>query len=226
MQGLEKYLQDTSFIAYIIVFTSGIITSFTPCVLPLIPIIAGYIAGQKIKRKIDCFFLSIFYTIGMAITFSALGAFASLTGTMFGAIQTSATANIIVGNIILLMALWILDVIYIPIPSLNPKMKKYGIISSFILGLSTGFISVPCVTPVLGTLLTYVATKQNLLFGITLLFTYAFGIGFLLIIVGTFTGFITTLKKIEIYSEKIKKMFGYAMLILAEYFFIKAGRFW
>ncbi|MDO8735116.1 MAG: cytochrome c biogenesis protein CcdA, partial [Elusimicrobiota bacterium] len=77
---------------------------------------------------------------------------------------------------------------------------------------------------VLAIILSYVATKQNVLFGTTLLFTYAIGLGSLIIIAGTFTGFINTLMKSEAVSVRIKKVFGIALFLLSQYFFIKAGK--
>jgi len=71
--------------------------------------------------------------------------------------------------------------------------------------------------------LTYVASKQNLVFGMTLLFTFALGMGLLLIGVGTFTGLITSLPKAGAWLNKIKKVFGWILVLVGAYFFIKMG---
>ncbi len=78
--------------------------------------------------------------------------------------------------------------------------------------------------PVLGIILTYVGTKQNVLFGIIMLFAFAFGLGFLLILIGTFTGILTSLPKSGPWMVKIKQVFGILMILVGEYFLIKTGQ--
>jgi len=77
---------------------------------------------------------------------------------------------------------------------------------------------------VLGIILTYVGTKQNILFGIIMLFAFAFGLGFLLILIGTFTGLLTSLPKSGPWMVKIKQGFGILMILVGEYFLIKTGQ--
>jgi len=69
-----------------------------------------------------------------------------------------------------------------------------------------------------------VGTKQNVPLGIAMLFAFAFGMGFLLILVGTFTGLLTSLPKSGSWMARIKKGFGILMIIVGEYFLIKAGQ--
>ncbi len=222
---VSQYLSVGSPLTYLFVLISGIVTSFTPCIYPVIPIIVGYIGAQKVSSRWTAFLLSLTYVVGMAVTFSILGLVASLTGMMFGRIQSNPWTYIVVGNIILIMSLWFIGVINIPLPVFNtPTLKIKGFIPSFLLGMMSGLVSAPCTAAVLMIILTYVATKQNLLFGTTLLFTYAMGVGTLIIIAGTFTGLINVLIKSDSLSQKIKKWFAIAMFLLAEYFFIQAGK--
>ena len=80
LQLAQQYIESSSIIAYPIVLLGGVATSFTPCIYPVIPIIVGYIGGQKNQSKFAGFSLSSSYVLGMALTYSALGAFAALTG--------------------------------------------------------------------------------------------------------------------------------------------------
>lgn len=227
-ETVKRMVESGSPFAYGVVFLAGILTSFTPCVYPIIPIIAGYIGAQQVKSRFQAFLLSACYVVGMAITFSVLGAVAALTGSIFGKVQSSPYAFLVVGNIILLMALWFLDIIHIPLPSFAaPRIVKKGYLTSFFLGLISGLIAVPCASAIVGTLLAYIAVSgAGVIFGTTLLFTYAIGIGILLMAVGTFTGFVNTLMKSEKLSQIIKKVFGIALFLIAEYFFIQAGQVW
>jgi len=223
---VSENLAGSNPFVYVFVLVAGIITGFTPCVYPVLPIIVGYIGALQVKSRPRAFLISFFYVIGMAVTYTILGIAASVTGILFGSLQSNPWTYIFVGNVILVMALWFLGIINIPLPAFNsPKFKSKGFIPAFILGLVSGIISAPCTAAVLGILLAYVATKQNIIFGGTLLFTYALGLGTLIIIVGTFTGFINTLLKSEELSLKIKKLFGVFMLLLSQYFFIQAGKF-
>ena len=210
---------------YLFVFIAGIITGFTPCIYPVIPIIVGYIGAMQVKSRSRAFLLSLSYVVGMSVTFSVLGLIASLTGKMFGTVQSNPWTYIFVGNVILIMAMWFMDIIRIPLPAFStPKIKGKGFVPAFLLGLISGVIAAPCTAAVLAIILSYVATAQNVLFGTTLLFTYAIGLGSLIIIAGTFTGFVNTLMKSEAVSVRIKKVFGVALFLLSQYFFIKAGQ--
>ncbi len=227
LQGLEGYLSAAPFLAYIAVFLSGVLTSFTPCVYPMIPITIAYIGGRSGESRLKGLFLSIFYVIGMAATYSALGAFAALTGKLFGSASTNPILYLIVANIFIFLGLSMLDVFTLPIPSFltsrQPGKKSGGYFGAFIVGLLAGTVAAPCTAPVLGVVLTFVAAKQNVIYGMTLLFIFSIGLGTLLIIVGTFAGLMSSMPKTGKWSVAIKKIFGYLMIAAGEYFLVQAG---
>ena len=228
-QLLRGQLEGTQVLAYPIAFIAGILISLTPCVYPLIPIIISYIGGKSERNRFKIFLLSLSYVIGVAITYSGLGIFAVLSGKLFGEIQTNPIAYIIVGNIIILFGLSMLDVFLLPgISSLSRITKIRGTKGSYLgalgIGLTSGFVVAPCTAAVLGVLLSYVASRQNLFFGASLLFVFALGIGVLLIAIGTFTGILVSLPKPGTWMPKIQKVFGFAMILLGEYFLFQAGR--
>jgi len=74
--------------------------------------------------------------------------------------------------------------------------------------------------------LTLVATRQEVLWGIALLFVFAYGMGILVIIVGTFTGLLTSLPRSGVWMRRVQKLFAFLMILVAEYFFIKTGEYW
>jgi len=230
LQLAQQYIESSSIMAYPIVLLGGVATSFTPCIYPVIPIIVGYIGGQERQSKLTGFTLSSSYVLGMALTYAALGAFAALTGKFFGQIQNNPIVYLLVANIIILFGLSMLGLFSIPLPSFMNRtgsVKKHrGLGGAFGLGLASGFITAPCTVAILGVLLTFIATKQNILFGITLLFSYALGMGFLLILAGTFTGFLTALPKSGMWMKRVQIVFGIFMLALGEYFLFQAGRLW
>ncbi|MDI6733828.1 MAG: cytochrome c biogenesis protein CcdA [Planctomycetota bacterium] len=224
---LQKALETGSLTAYGVVFLGGILTSLTPCVYPLIPIVASYVGGRTEKSIIYSLFLSVFYVIGLAITYACLGVLASLGGKVFGDVQTNPWVNFAVGNLIILFGLSLLDVFRFPflgsLGASSGASKGRGIFGALFLGLTSGFICAPCTTAILAALLTFVAAKQSIFFGGSLLFVYALGMGCLLIIIGTFSGFITSLPKAGDWMNVIQKIFGVVIILVGEYFLIKAG---
>ena len=226
MENLPAYLNNISLITYLIVFIAGLAVSFTPCVYPLIPIVVGVIGSSKEKSRRRNFILSLSYVLGMALTFSLLGMAAAMTGRLFGELQTNPIVYIVVGAIIILFALALLGIIPLPLFLLNRaglgRVGKGGsALAVFFMGFASGFVAAPCTAAVLGALLTYVATTQNVVFGFTLLFTFATGMGVLLLLIGTFTGILTTLPKLETAMRLIQKVLAFAMIILGGYFIFK-----
>lgn len=227
ISNAEIYLEKISLVSYLAVFLGGIMVSFTPCVYPLIPVTTGFIGASSAGSGWRGFLLSFFYVLGIAITYSFLGAVAALGGRLFGEISTNPWTYLMVGNIFLLLGLSMLDLFVLPIPGfLKPRgavKRRAGLSAALLVGASSGFVVGPCTAPVLGAVFAYVASKQNLFFGITLLFTFAFGMGLLLIFVGTFAGVAASLPKSGRWLNIVKKLFAILLIICAEYFIILAG---
>lgn len=224
----KYYLESGQAFAYIIALLAGILTSFTPCVYPVIPITIGYIGANAAGSKGIGFLLSVSYVIGIAVTYSILGSIAALTGKIFGQASTSPISYFIVANLCILLGVSMLGVFNIPIPSfltgLRPKAKGQGIFAAFFVGLASGLIMGPCTAPVLAVILAYVATRQSLIYGASILFTFALGMGVFLILLGTFTGLIVSMPKAGPWLERVKKVFGWVLVFAGEYFLVMAGR--
>ncbi len=93
VEQLQTYLTANSLLAYPAAFVAGLLISFTPCVYPVIPIQLGFIGGQtaaSLEGENKSVFssrgltLSVLFVVGMSLVYAALGAFAALTGTLFG----------------------------------------------------------------------------------------------------------------------------------------------
>ena len=216
-------LENISFFTYIVVFMSGIVICFTPCIYPILPVIVGYIGGSEIKTKKEGFIRSLSYVLGLAFVYAVLGAAAALSGSLFGAFQNNFWLNLFVANIFILMGLFMLDVFHFPqISFLKPgSMRDASSVSgAFLLGAVSGLVLGPCTTPVLGVILTYVASRGNMFLGITLLFTYALGMGLPLLVLGVFVGLLKKLPKSGLWMVRIKKVFGLLLIAAGEYFLI------
>ncbi len=223
----EVTIKDITLFSYLLIFLGGVLTSLTPCVYPLIPVTIGYIGANSAGTKARAFLLSLFYVLGIAFVYSFLGAVAALGGSVFGEISANPWTYLIVGNIFLILGLSMMDLFNFSLPGFlsfgNKASAKKGILGAFLIGISAGFVIGPCTAPILGAVLTYVGSRQNVLLGVSLLFTYALGMGFILLLVGTFTGLAASLPRSGKWLNIIKKIFGLILIACAEYFIIQAG---
>ena len=227
-QNFSQYLSQVSPLAYLVSFLGGVWASFTPCIYPILPILIGVIGAATAKSRARGFQLSLAFVLGMAFTYSLLGLTAALTGNLFGQLTNHPIAYLIVGNLCLIFGLSMLGLVEILLPGswgqAKPGTDKKGMGSVFLMGASSGLVAAPCTVPVLGVLLTFVAQSRNLLFGFSLLFVFALGLGCLLIILGTFTGLVTSLPKSGPWMVRIKQAFGILLILAAEFFLIQAGK--
>jgi cytochrome c biogenesis protein CcdA len=164
------------------------LSSSSPCVLATIPLVIGYVGGYSEGDRRKAFLYSLTFILGLSITFTILGAIASLLGGLFGII--SRTWYFIVGGIAVIIGLHLIGLLNwsLPVPvHLQPKQR--GILGAFLLGIFFGIVSSPCATPVLALILTFVAAKGEVAYGTSLLFIYALGHCALIFLAGTATGF-------------------------------------
>ena len=151
--NLQLYLEGNSILALPVAFLAGVLISFTPCVYPLIPVTVAVIGARSVGTKTRALYLSIVYVLGMAVVYSGLGAFAALSGQLFGQIATNKWTYLAVGNIFLLFGLAMLDVFTLQFTGLqklsNPRQGSGGVLSTFLMGGVSALIAGPCTTPVL-----------------------------------------------------------------------------
>jgi len=216
---LSRALERTSVLAFFIVFIGGILSSLTPCVYPMIPVTLAVIGAQAGEKKLKGFILSLFYVLGIAVTFSILGVLAARTGMVFGSISTHPAVLITVSLIFLIMGLSLVGLFVLQLPSsLSSKLQRRkgkGFLGAFITGLIAGLVISPCISPILVVILAWVAKSGSVIMGAGLLFTYAVGIGVLFILIGTFSGIIKALPKSGGWMEIIERGLGLILIILS-----------
>lgn len=228
IQNLSQYLKEVSPLAYLVSFLGGLAASLTPCIYPILPILVGVIGATGTKNRLRGFWLSLTFVLGMAMTYSILGLIAALTGRLFGQLTTHPLAYLAVGNVCLLFALSMLGLFEMKLPGrwgqTKPGASERGVGTVFLMGASSGVVAAPCTVPVLGVLLTFVAQSRNLFLGFSLLFIFSLGLGFLLMVVGTFTGLVVSIPKSGPWMVRIKQAFGVLLVLVAEFFLIQAGK--
>lgn len=230
MNGMETYLGGSAMVAVGAAFGGGMLASLSPCVYPMLPIVSAYVVSRTgaEKSRWRSFLLSLAYVVGMAAVYSLLGMVAALTGSMFGLISTSPWALLVVAIILLLFALNILEVIPFPARFSGRTWEPAagGVSGAFLLGAASGLVASPCTTPVLFGLLTFVATSHSVVYGAVLMFAFSMGMGMLLLVVGTCSGFATRLPKPGRWMVIVKKLLGILLLGLAGFYLLKAGQAW
>lgn len=188
LNHLAQALNDNLFLAYLGVFIGGVLSSSSPCVLATIPLVIGYVGGYSEGDRRKALVYSLTFILGLSITFTALGAIASFLGGFFGLF--SRTWYFIAGGIAVVIGLHLIGIFEwnLPVP-VHLQPKRRGILGALLLGFFFGIISSPCATPVLALILTFVASKGDVVYGTSLLFIYALGHCALIFLAGTATGF-------------------------------------
>lgn len=232
LKSFSFYLADASWLAFPAVYLGGILISFTPCVYPVAPITIGFVGAHSAGSRWKGFGLSLIYVLGMAVTYTLLGGIAALSGKLFGQIQTNPWTYFLLANVCILMGLSQLGALSLPwqmpryLAKLQHREKTTGALGSFLVGVMSGLVVGPCTAPVLATLLSYVASRQNVILGMSLLFVFSLGMGTLLILMGTFAGLLSSLPKSGLWMERISHLAGWILLAMGEYLLINAGMLW
>ena len=218
----SQALSKGYFWAFLFVFVGGILTSFTPCVYPLIPItVSVFGAGESVGR-LRSFLLSVTYVMGIALTYSILGIAVASTGAVFGQIMADPRVMVPVCGVLFALGLSMLGVFELRVPyALQNKLNSVGgagFAGAFAMGTVAGIIAAPCTGPALGAVLSYVATTESVFLGFWLLLTYALGMGLLFIVIGTFSGAIAALPRSGGWMYILENIFGVAIITVALYF--------
>lgn len=206
-------------LALLLSFLGGFLTDFTPCVWPMIPVTLAVIGVRKDRSIKENLGAAFFLVLGMAVMYSVLGILAAFIGRGLGFLFQNLFFLILLEVFFAAMALSLLGLFDIQLP--HSWQTKLAQISStgrggiFMMGLSMGLIAAPCVGPVVGPLLAYVAKTQDLFAGFVLLLSYAFGMGILFLILGGAYGVL----KIKIRSGGwmvwLKRGLGIVMILFA-----------
>lgn len=215
---LTEELEKQSILLFLLAFALGFLTSLTPCVYPVIPIIMGYIGSQAKGSKLKGFYLSLFFVLGLGIVYSLLGLFAAASGSMIGASFQNPIMVIVIASIFILMGLSLAGLFEIPVPSsISARIQAGGykskIIGSLIIGGVAGIIAAPCAGPVLIAILSWISQTRNLLLGFLVMFVFSLGMGVIFVLVGTFTGIISSLPKSGKWMSGVKNTFAILLMV-------------
>jgi thiol:disulfide interchange protein DsbD len=203
-------------------FLFGLLLAFTPCVLPMIPILSGIIAGEgRDIDKLRALSLSVSYVLGMALAYAAAGVAAAVSGVLLAAALQNVWVLGAFALIFVLLALSMFGFYELQLPgflhqrldSAHRRLPGGKIVSVAAMGLLSAVIVSPCVAAPLAGALLYISQTRDVLLGGAALFSMALGMGVPLIVVGVSEG--ALLPRAGAWMTGVRRFFGVLLLAVA-----------
>ena len=220
--GIQALLSTSHFIATLLIFAGfGLLLAFTPCVLPMIPILTTIIIGQNNVKPKKAFFLSLVYVLGMAVVYALAGWIAASLGNSLQVNLQTPLAISIMSAFFVLLALSLFGLydfvlsqkLYNRIVKWSGYQRGGNYFSVFFMGVFSTLIISPCVSaPFVGVLM-YIGQTGDRLLGMSALFAMGIGMGIPLLLIGTTAA--KWIPRTGPWMEAIKKLFGLLMIGLA-----------
>ncbi|MFC1965840.1 cytochrome c biogenesis CcdA family protein [Chloroflexota bacterium] len=225
MEGLfstiSNIIQNQDWLAFPACFLGGIISSASPCVLAMIPLVIGYVGGYAEGSQKKAVQYSIVFVLGLTITFTVLGIIAGAMSSLFG--DVGSFWNYVLPPVAILLGLYLLGVFNFNIGISQRFMpKRKALLGAFLMGLFFGIVASPCATPVLVVILTFAAAQKKIAYSGGLLLAYALGHWVLVLGAGISVGFaqrILVSKGISNFSTYSKKAGGVILIGVGIYLF-------
>ena len=211
----------TFFLTLAGIFLGGMALNLTPCVYPLIPITVSYFGGRSGQGRGTLLAHGFFYVTGLAITNSALGVAAAMTGGLMGALLQNPWVLVGVAAVLLVFAsslfgFWELR---LPVGLTRAASRNYaGYFGTFFMGITLGVVAAPCIGPFVLGLLTWVASTADPVFGFTIFFTLSLGLGLPLFALAMFSGRLEKMPRAGEWMNWVRKVMGWVLVGMAAYF--------
>lgn len=186
LEQFSLFMINNIYLAVPVAFLAGVVSSFSPCILTTLPLVAGYMGNSGVKDRKRGLLYSLVFTLGISITFIGIGLVTAYMGRRFSVY--GRYIYILLSFIMIGSALNILGVLSFGkkdnFCEIEEKPRRGGLKGIFTLGLFGGFVSSPCATPVLAAILSFVASRGNIALGALMLMAYSIGHSIPVIIAG------------------------------------------
>ena len=223
LSGIGVIIQNQGWLAFPLCFLGGLISSTSPCVLAMIPVVIGFVGGYSEGSNKKAVQYSVVFTLGLTITFTLLGIIAGALGRLFGDI--GRFWDYLLPVVAILLGLHLLGIfkvnLAVPQRWLPQKKALYG---AFLMGLAFGTLATPCATPVLAAILTYAAVQESPVYSGGLLLAYAAGHWALILTAGISIGFVQQLidnHGFNSFTTNFKRVCGVILIAVGIYFLIQ-----
>ena len=222
MAGIAGLLGGGSLLAIVPAFILlGLGLAFTPCVLPMVPILSSIIVGEGSVTRARGFVLSLAYSLGMAIVYTLLGVAAGLAGEGLAAALQNPWVLGTVALLIVAMALSMFGFYQLQLPNTlqtrlsaaSNRQQGGKLAGVFAMGAISALIVGPCVAAPLAGALVYISQTRDVFIGGAALFSMAIGMSIPLLLVGLSAG--SLLPRAGAWMESVKRLFGVLMLAMA-----------
>jgi thiol:disulfide interchange protein DsbD len=203
-------------------FGFGLLLAFTPCMLPMIPILSGIIAGEgRDLSKMRALLLSITYVLGMAVTYAVAGVAAGFSGTLIAAALQNAWVLSAFALVFVALSLSMFGLYELQLPGFlrhrlhahHHKLQGGRVVSVALMGVLSAVVMSPCVAAPLAGALLYIGQTRDAVMGGSALFVMALGMGVPLIVVGVSEG--ALLPRVGSWMNAVKQFFGVLLLAVA-----------
>lgn len=202
---IARLLAEGSVWVFALIFLAGVVTSFSPCLLAMVPVVAAY-AGTEEGSRSRGVVLSVAMVLGLSTSFAILGAIAVSAGKVFGSI--GRFWPIMLGAILIAAGLHYVKLMDLSLPGLKRlPVKAKGLGGAYLVGMFMGLAASPCATGVLVVVLAFAGASGRIGLGALLLFVYGLGHGIPLIGLGA----IVSRFKLSRFSGKYWEAFAYAL---------------
>ncbi len=201
---------------FISVFFLGLGLNLTPCVYPMLSITISLFRRSDHEPRGRAFIKALAYVLGMVTMYSVLGLVAAMTGSFFGEWLRNFWVQLVTGILVMGLAFSMLGLYQFRLPSwLMPSHQGGGrgaFLSFFVSGLLVGVVAAPCMGPAVLALLTFVSVQQNMVFGFSLFFVMALGLGLPYLVLGTYSGLLSKLPKSGAWLVWFERLMGVVLL--------------
>ena len=223
MEGLFSnvgdIIQSQGWLAFPVCFLGGVISSASPCVLAMIPLVIGFVGGYAEGSQRKAIRYSLAFMLGLTITFTVLGIIAGAFGRLFG--DVGGFWYYVLPPVTIILGLHLLGVFKFNIGiSQRSLPKRRALLGAFLMGLFFGIVASPCATPVLAVILTFAAVQKQIAYSGGLLLAYALGHWVLVLGAGISAGFaqrVLASQGISNFSNYSKKAGGVLLIAVGVY---------
>jgi cytochrome c-type biogenesis protein len=211
-------------ISFFAAFGAGLVSFVTPCVLPLVPVYIASLVGPEIldqkasRNRMTIFFHSLSFVLGFTLVFTLIGALVGLAGIRIN--PQDQLVQILSGSLLVFFGLFMLLALKIPWLNFEKRIspslgRTSGYLRSFLIGGVFTLAWTPCLSPILGSVLTLALNSDTAWNGTFLLASYSLGLGLPFLIIGASFGFFTPiLKRFNRYSIYVYIISGVLLVVI------------